>query len=68
MALLLVVGFLAFELGPNILDNGPETPWELKAWFFLFAFVVFLNVHHFFIDSVVWKFKQSEVRDNLLMG
>ena len=66
LAGLLLVGFCAFELIPNILDRTLETAWYLKTWFFTVAFIVFLNIHHFFIDSVVWKFDQKEVRAGLL--
>jgi len=66
LALLLFVGFCAFELVPSVLDGAFETTWYLKTWFFMIAFAVFINVHHFFIDSVVWKFNQSEVRNGLL--
>ena len=66
LALLVAMGFVAFEFAPNILDTHLDTAWRFKSWFFLVAFVVSLNVHHFFIDSVVWKFKQPEVREYLL--
>jgi hypothetical protein len=66
LALLLFVGFCAFELVPSLLDRFFETTWYLKTWFFMIAFAVFINIHHFFIDSVVWKFDQADVRENLL--
>ena len=66
LALLLLIGFCAFELVPNLLDNAFQTEWYLKTWFFMIAFAVFINVHHFFIDSVVWKFNQAEIRKSLL--
>ena len=66
LGLLLFVGFCAFELIPSSLDRALETTWYLKTWFFMIAFAVFINVHHFFIDSVVWKFNQTEIRDSLL--
>lgn len=66
VALLLLVGFCAFELFPSLLDRSLETSWYLKTWFFVVAFVVFLNIHHFFIDSVVWKMNQPKVKKGLL--
>jgi hypothetical protein len=66
LAALLFIGFCAFELVPSLLDKGLETTWFLKTWFFMIAFAVFINVHHFFIDSVVWKFDQSDIKGNLL--
>jgi hypothetical protein len=65
LAALLLIGFSAFEWIPSQLDRALETQWYLKTWFFMIAFAVFINVHHFFIDSVVWKFNQPDVRDRL---
>ncbi len=66
VALLIFAGFAAFELVPALLDSGLSTAWFQDGPFFMIAFLVFINVHHFFIDSVVWKFDQPEVRRNLL--
>jgi len=63
---LLLIGFSAFEWIPSQLDKTLDTSWYLKTWFFMIAFAVFINVHHFFIDSVVWKLDQKEVRNTLL--
>jgi hypothetical protein len=65
--LLLLIGFAAFEAVPNFLDRltDPSTT-DRVPWFFLSAFVVFINVHHFFIDSAIWKFSQRDVMDNVL--
>lgn len=64
--LLLAAGLLAFELIPSVIDKKLETDVYQSAWFFTSAFAVFLNIHHFFIDSVVWKLKNKDVRDSLL--
>jgi len=66
IALLLFIGFMAFELGPSMLDRHFDTFANKGSLFFLISFVIFINVHHFFIDSVVWKFNLPEVRKNLL--
>jgi hypothetical protein len=66
LAALILVGFLTFELFPILLDKGFETNWNKKAQFFLISVAVFINIHHYFIDSVVWKFDQPEVRKNIL--
>jgi len=63
---LLAVGLFAFELIPSVLDKKLETDVYQSAWFFATAFAVFLNIHHFFIDSVVWKLKDKEVGSSLL--
>lgn len=66
LALLIFAGFCAFELVPGLLDHGFETTWYLKTWFFMISFAVFINIHHFFIDSAIWKLDQKEVRASLL--
>ena len=67
IALLLFIGFSAFELIASLLDKYFETLWYTRTLFFFVAFSVFINIHHFFIDSVVWKFNQSEIRDGLFL-
>ena len=66
LIVLLIIGILSFELIPSLLDAGLQTSIYQTAWFFATAFVVFINVHHFFIDSVVWKFQDEDVRSSLL--
>lgn len=63
---LVLVGFAAFELVPSILDKELSTDISPAAWFFSAAFPIFINIHHFFIDSVVWKFHDSDVQNGLL--
>ncbi len=65
LALLFMVGFCAFDLVPNLLDSTLDTPGKFRAWFFLIAAAVFINVHHFFIDSVCWKLEDQGVREAL---
>lgn len=62
LAVLLLIGFAAFELVPNLLDQWLGTHWFFDTWFFMIAIAVFINIHHFFIDSVVWRFDQGEVK------
>lgn len=63
---LLSVGFLSFEFIPTLLDKTLETSTYQSSWFFLTAIPVFINIHHFFIDSVIWKFK-DEGMESLLV-
>lgn len=63
---LIVAGYCAFELLPNILDVGLNTYAAYQCWFFFVCGHVFINVHHYFIDHVIWRFKEPEVRDLLL--
>ncbi len=62
LLLLLLAGFLAFEYLPELLDSSLETSGRGLSSFFAVAAVVFLNVHHFFIDNVAWRSDQPEVR------
>ena len=63
---IVLAGWLAFEMVPNTLDNalGTFTAWNM--FFFFTAAMLFINVHHYFIDNVLWRFKDPEVRAYLL--
>ncbi len=65
LAVLLVIGFAAFELVPSLLDERLSTYWSMNCQFFMIAFAIFINIHHFFIDSVAWKFNQKEIQHGL---
>jgi hypothetical protein len=60
------VGFMAFKGLPHFLDGTVGTLDENVPQFFTYCFVVFMNVHHFFIDGVIWRFDQKEVQTRLL--
>ncbi len=64
--LLLAVSLLSFEFIPAILDKNLETNVYQSTWFFTSVFAIFLNIHHFFIDSVAWRLKDKEIGDSLL--
>ncbi len=61
---LLVVGLMLFEFIPGALDQNYIT--DRSVTFFTTSFAVFLNIHHFFIDSTVWKLDQKEMREAIL--
>jgi len=63
---ILLVGWLAFEVVPDALDRrfGTFDAWGL--YFFLTAAMLFINIHHYFIDNVVWRFNDPRVRAYLL--
>ena len=63
---LVVAGFVTFELIPNTADHFFDTQGELGAWFFFASAVVFINVHHYFIDNVIWRFSNKRIRQFLL--
>ena len=57
-------GFLAFELVPELLDAGVQI--APSVYFFGAAFILFINIHHYFMDNVLWRFDNAQVRDYLL--
>jgi hypothetical protein len=63
---LVVVGFVTFEFIPNTADHFFDTQGELGAWFFFASAVIFINVHHYFIDNVIWRFSNNRIRQFLL--
>ena len=63
---LVLAGWLAFEFVPNTVDNalGTFTSWQM--FFFFTAAMLFINIHHYFIDNVLWRFRDPQVRTYLL--
>jgi len=61
------VGYLAFYFVPESLDAVSQSLSYTGTPFFMMAIVLFINIHHYFIDNVLWRFKNKEVRD-LLFG
>ncbi len=59
-------GWLVFEFVPNSIDNqlGTFNSWHM--FFFFTAAMLFVNVHHYFLDNVLWRFRDPEVRNYLL--
>ena len=61
---LVLVGYLAFEWTSLVewvnLANPSGTMVLLGA-----ATVMCINIHHYFIDAVIWKIREPEVRDSL---
>ena len=65
---LCIVGFLAFEGIPGLMDNMAGTREIVGALaFFTGAFSVFINIHHYFIDSVIWRMSSPHIRKNLTL-
>lgn len=55
---MLIVGFFMFDLLPVFLDEQLQTKFVLGSSFFMISIIVFLNVHHFFIDASIWRAKK----------
>lgn len=62
----MLLGFLGFWWVPQKLDawTGYDEA-LLGPTLFLFVFWLFINVHHYFLDSVMWRAENPEVRRNL---
>jgi hypothetical protein len=63
---LVLAGWLAFEMVPNTLDTVLGTFGAWHMFFFFTAAMLFINVHHYFIDNVLWRFKAPEIKAYLL--
>ena len=63
---LVLAGWLAFEFVPNTVDTtlGTFNSWQM--FFFFTAAMLFINIHHYFIDNVLWRFRDPQVRAYLL--
>jgi len=61
-----LAGWLAFEFLPNTIDNQLGTFRAWQMFFFFTAAMLFINIHHYFIDNVLWRFRDREVREYLL--
>jgi hypothetical protein len=60
---LILSGFLFFEYIPSTLDHHFDTMNQFGLWIYFIFFGVFLNIHHYFIDNVLWKLDDSELRE-----
>lgn len=58
---------LAFYFVPNYLDSLSITPVGLPVGTFMICFLLFINIHHYFIDNVMWRGGNLEVRSHLAM-
>lgn len=63
---LAVTGFLAFEWIPNSVDVKANSIQTMNGWFFFVCTWLFINIHHYFIDNVIWRFKNPHIRRYLL--
>ena len=61
-----VAGWLAFEFVPNEVDTALGTFNAWQMFFFFTAAMLFINIHHYFLDNVLWRFKDPQVRQYLL--
>lgn len=62
-----LVGIAAFIIVPLFLDTFVDYgATALGSGIFLFFFVVFINIHHYFLDNVTWRRENPDVRRYLM--
>lgn len=61
-----VLGAMSFEFVPKFLDaqNFLSYP-QLGSSPFLAAFLMFINIHHYFIDNTIWRSSNEQVKKYL---
>lgn len=57
---LLLSGWLAFELIPGNLDQLYDNLRTFGFSFFLLSANLFINIHHYFLDNVLWRVREDE--------
>jgi hypothetical protein len=65
----LMLGAMFFEFIPTSLDNffmGPHPDFGTQP--FLAMFLLFINIHHYFIDNVIWKSNNETVKQFLFQN
>ena len=66
VAFAILTGILFFEAIPRVLDVAVTYNHEMFGdGLFLFLFSVFINIHHYFIDNVIWRKDNEEVKRHL---
>ncbi len=61
---------IVFWFAPGIIDylGGGGLPWEAGGTFVAIACVtIFINIHHYFMDSVVWRKENKRLQQHLHM-
>lgn len=61
-----ILGALMFDFVPKFLDSVILVENGITPNLFLLSFILFINIHHYFIDSVIWKGTNKDVRNNLI--
>ena len=65
-ALVVVLGALTFEWIPDALDA--VIPYDHSLFgptLFMFLFITFINIHHYFIDNVIWRRDNPALKKHL---
>ena len=68
IAISLILGAMFFEFIPKHLDKIYKfSEVGMGANPILVVFLLFINIHHYFIDNVIWKSANPEVKKHLFM-
>lgn len=62
-----VLAAVAFYFLPVYLDGLQLAPASFPPSSFMISFLLFINIHHYFIDNVMWRGGNREVREHLAM-
>ncbi len=66
IAISVVVAYFMFKGVPEFLDAYVPYDTELMGkQFFMFSFITLINIHHYFIDNVIWRKDNAAVRQYL---
>lgn len=57
-----ILAALAFHFVPKGLDSLDIHSGQLSPELFMVSFLLFINIHHYFIDNVIWRGDNPEVR------
>jgi hypothetical protein len=60
-----VLGFLGFWLVPSVLATLPYDKTIFGGTLFLFVAWIFINVHHYFLDNVMWRRENPDTKKYL---
>lgn len=63
---LLTLTWFYFELVPNHLDYALSTFDDFRIEFFIISAMLFINIHHYFLDHVLWRFENQSIKKYLL--
>ena len=69
MGISILSGILLFEALPRLMDVAiPYNHEKFGTGLMLFIFSVFINIHHYFIDNVIWRKDNTLVQKFLFKG
>jgi hypothetical protein len=65
-ASLILAGGTGFVWLPNALDRLSHAHIQYSGLFFVCSFMLIINIHHYFLDSILWKMSEPRVRNAIL--